>query len=78
MALQGLRLSSLHAGYIYAFMSSADFSKFTFKMKGEYYQSVKLFGPDLGPNCLKRLSADDKHCAFKEMIRSTPGLALYM
>ena len=37
----------------------------------EHYQSVKWFGPDqnrhfvgsdLGPNCLKRLSADDKSC----------------
>ena len=39
------------------------------KIFQEYHQSVKQFesrsgihfvGPDLGPNCLKRLSADDK------------------
>ena len=31
----------------------------------EHYQSVKQFGsvgPDLGPNCLQRLLADDKSC----------------
>ena len=36
--------------------SSADFF---FKKFQEHYQSVKHFvGPDLGPNCLRRLSAD--------------------
>ena len=47
------------------------FSKLSFSKKKkikEHYQSVKLFGwrsrltvrPDLDPNCLQRLSADDK------------------
>ena len=38
------------------------FSKLTFKkIFQEQYQSVKRsVGPDLGPNCLQRLSADDK------------------
>ena len=35
-----------------AFLSSADFEKFF----QEYHQSVR---PDLGPNWLQRLSADD-------------------
>ena len=41
-------------------LSSADlfFSKLVLFLKG-HYQSV---GPDLGPNCLLRLSADDKIC----------------
>ena len=35
----------------------------------EYYQRVKQFGsrsgPDVGPNCLQRLSADDKSCQIQ-------------
>ena len=48
--------------------ASADFFsklyKFVKKLFQEHYQSVKQFGhfvgPDLGPNRLQRLSADDK------------------
>ena len=53
-------------------LSSADFFKINFfkKFFQEHYQSVKWFGtrsgpahysvgPDLEPNCLQRLSADD-------------------
>ena len=43
-------------------MSSADFFKINFLKKffQEYHQSVKQFvGPDLGPKCLQKLSADD-------------------
>ena len=32
------------------------------------YQDVHSDGPDLGPNCLQRLSADDKVAASKERI----------
>ena len=42
------------------FFSRLTFSKIFFQ---EHYQSVSPVGPDLGPNCLQRLSADDKnHC----------------
>ena len=60
---------------------SADFFQLTFKKKifQEHYQSVKPFGsrsrpteyvgPDLGPSCLQRLSADDKSpLASKELL----------
>ena len=47
-------------------LSSADFFKIDFYKKffQEHYQSVKgqdwcSVGPDLGPNCLQRLSADN-------------------
>ena len=51
-------------------MSTADFcqNQSFLKFFQEYHQSVKPFGsrsgptfvgPDLGPNCLQRLSADD-------------------
>ena len=44
--------NSLHTGFFHAFLSSADFfSKLTF--------GNNSFGPDLDPNCLPRLSADD-------------------
>ena len=51
--------NSLHTGYFFMFLSS-------FRKE---YQSVKRLnpdqdrhsvGPDVGPNCLQRLSADDK------------------
>ena len=50
----------------HAFLSSADFFQINFLKKffQEYHQNVKQFGPsrfvgpDLGPNCLPRLSAD--------------------
>ena len=56
----------------HAFMSSADFFKINFwgNFFQEYHQSVKQFGsrsgptfvgPDLGPNCLQKLSADDTY-----------------
>ena len=55
---------------LHAFLSSADFFKITFfeNFLQEYHQCVKQFGPrsgrqrvgpDLGPNCLQKLSADD-------------------
>ena len=56
---------------LHAFLSSADIffnTNFFEKFFQEYHQSVKQFGssqapqnvgPDLGPNCLQRLSADD-------------------
>ena len=59
---------------LHAFLSSVDFFfKLTFSKKifQEYHQSVKQFDPDqawrcvrpdLGLNCLQRLSADDKSC----------------
>ena len=34
--------------------------KFSKKLFQEHYQSVKQLGSDLSPNCLQRLSADDK------------------
>ena len=50
-------------------LSSADFFKINFfkKFFQERYQSVNQFGhsvgPDLGPNCMQRLSADNEsHC----------------
>ena len=58
-------------GNVLCFLSSADFFKVNFfeKFFQEHYQSVKQFldpdqarhfvGPDLGPNCLQRLSADN-------------------
>ena len=59
--MQLLALNSLHA-----FLSSVDFFlkiNFFKKIFQEYHQSIKHFvGPDLGPNCLQRLSADDKSC----------------
>ena len=45
------------------FLSPVDFFKINFfeKLFQEYYQGVKRFvGPDLGQNCLKKLSADLK------------------
>ena len=43
---------------LHAFLSSADF--FQNQLFQEYHLSVKRFVvPDLGPNCLQRLSADD-------------------
>ena len=61
-------LNSLHAGYFFMlFLLSADFFKMNFfnKFFQENYYSVKQFDrlsvvPDLGSNCLQRLSADDK------------------
>ena len=55
---------------MHTFMSSTDFfsAKLFKKIFQEYHQSVEQFGPksgltfvrpDLGPNCLHRLSADD-------------------
>ena len=44
------------------FLSSADFFQnqmFRKIISGTPSDSVKQFGPDLGPNCLQRLSADD-------------------
>ena len=49
-------------------MSSADFfQNYLFQEILEYFQSVRQFGsrsvgPDLGPDCLQRVSADDKSC----------------
>ena len=45
---------------LHAFYHLLNFSKLTFfkKFFQEYHQSV--VGPDLGPNCLQSLSADDK------------------
>ena len=67
-----LRVNSLHAGWFFMLLlSSADFFKINFfkKIFQEHYHSVKQFGsrsgqysvsPYLVPNCLQRLSADDK------------------
>ena len=57
-------------GHISCVLSSVDFFKIIFfeKFFQEYHQSVKQFGsrsdncsvwPDLGQNCLQRLSTDD-------------------
>ena len=51
-------------------LSSADFFKINFfkKLFQKNYQNV---GPDLGPNCLQMLSADDRTPASKkELINS--------
>ena len=42
----------------------------------EHYQSVKRLGsssvgPDLGPNCLQKLSADEKSAASKRRVMVT-------
>ena len=34
-------------------------------------QDQHFVGPDLGPNCLQRLSADDKSCRFRYSFRNT-------
>ena len=44
-------------------LSSADFSKFQLFHKILSVLLVPFVGPDLGPNCLQRLSADDKKVA---------------
>ena len=48
-------------GNFHDFLLSADFFKVIIfeKFFLEYQQSVKMFGPDLGPNCLQRLSEHD-------------------
>ena len=64
----------------YAFMSSADF--FQNKLFKNYFRTTirvsnslnpdqdrHSVGPDLDPNCLKRLSADDKTPASKESVK---------
>ena len=65
-------LISLHAGYVCMYLSAADFfSILTFS--NIYFRSTirvsnsfdtdkarRDVGPGLGPNCLQRLSADDK------------------
>ena len=57
-------LNFLHAGkFFMLLLSSADFFKINFfkKFFQERYQSVKQFvGPDLGTNCMQRLSAGNK------------------
>ena len=58
-------------------LSSADFfSKLTFS-KNSFRNTIRVsngldpdkdrraVGPDLGPNCLQRLSADDKNCRLQ-------------
>ena len=55
----------IFAGYFFMLLLSADFLQnyyfFFKKLFKEHFQSVKLFGsrlgPELGPNCLHRLSA---------------------
>ena len=50
-------------------------NKFFKKFFQEHYQSVSLVpdqdrrsvGPDLGPYCLQRLSADDKSCTYEPL-----------
>ena len=58
-------------------VSSADFYfkiYFFKKFFNEHFQSVKLFGsrhsvgPDLGPNCLQKLSAEDKVATSRRRI----------
>ena len=56
---------------IYPFLSSADFFKINFFLKNSFRNTISLsnsldpdqarhfVGPDLGPKCLQRLSADD-------------------
>ena len=53
------------------FLSSVDFFKINFKKKKCFWNTIRVsnslnpdkaprfVGPDLGPNCLQRLSADD-------------------
>ena len=63
----------LHAG---PFCILLWFSKLTFSNFQEHYQSVKQFDPDqdrpsvgshLGPNCMHKLSADNKSRAVKSI-----------
>ena len=55
-------------------LSSADFFKINFfeKFFQEHYQGVKQFGhsvgPDMGSNCLQRLSTDDKNCRGCQLV----------
>ena len=63
-------INSLPTGYFSCFLSSADCSKSTF-LKNSFRNTIRVsnsldpdqarqkVGPDLGPNCLLRLSADD-------------------
>ena len=57
-------VNSLHAGQIFILLLSSDFFKIYLfkKFFQERYQSVKRLVPNLGPNFLQRLSAEDKSC----------------
>ena len=67
-------------GHFSCVLSPVDFFKIIFfeKFFQEYHQSVKHFvGPDLGPNCLQRLSADHtSRQEFKYFLSSKASLAL--
>ena len=55
-------INSLSPGKLFMLFSCPlIFSKINFfeKFFHEYHLSVKQIGPNLGPNCLQRLSADD-------------------
>ena len=67
--------------FIFFLLSSADFSKFTFSKKIYIFrnfiivsnsldpdQDRHFVGPDLDPNCLQRLSADNKSFVAKKEI----------
>ena len=67
-----LTINSLHVGYFFMiFLSSADIFKINFLIKLfwniirvsnslDLDQDQHSVGPDLGPNCLQRLSVDDR------------------
>ena len=67
-------------GNFHAFLSSADFFKITFS-KTSFKNTIRVsngldpdqdrrfVGPDLGTNCLQRLSADKKVAASKERVK---------
>ena len=72
--LQMFTINSLHAGYMFLFMlllSSADiYQKILYKKSFgntvrvsnglDPDQARRIVGPDLGPSCLQKFSADDK------------------
>ena len=73
-------LYSLYTSLHLLLLSSADFLKINF-FKNSFTNSIRVsnnldpdqdrqvVGPDLGPNCLQRLSADDKVAADKGRVK---------
>ena len=67
-------------GNFSCFLSADFFFKLTFS-KNSFRNTIRVsngfdtdqdrhsVGPDLGPNCLERLSADDKNCPSKEIVK---------
>ena len=74
--------NSLHAGqFLHAFVVRRTFFKMNFFQKKSFNNTIRVsnvfdpgqdqhsVGPDLGPNCLQQLSADDKVAASKEKVK---------